>query len=610
MIRLLRNRTEKLKLIRWALGLVWSASAVWTAWWFVLLVLAGFTPAGIVLLSKWLVDALAAAVGAGFNADTIRLVGVPALLLGGLLFLQQILDRISGWIQLGQAEHVEDYVKDMIHRKAASVDFSFYEIPEYHDLLQQADSQASGQTLTLIRSSGQLIQSTITFLTIALILLSYAWWLPFVLLLGTLPALGVLVVHNRRFHEWWKRTTPDRRWASYLNLLFVQPLFAAEMRLHGLGDHLRTMYSGVRKELRADRLSLVKARTIASIFASLEAILVTAVVMGWMLWRAMRGLATLGDLALFYQAISRAQNLARSLMAGVGEIDNSTLYLTHLRRLLDVQPVMEEPASALPAPSRLAEGIEFRDVRFRYPGSDQYALKGASLFIPAGKFVALVGENGAGKSTIAKLICRLYDPESGEIILDGTDLRSFSMDDIRRHTSVMMQFPVRYQGTVIENVSLADITRSTEDVPEAVESAGARSFVESLPRKYETQLGKLFADSVDLSGGQWQRIALARAYYKDAPIIVLDEPTSSMDSWTEQMWFDQFRSISRDKTAVLITHRLQLAMKADYINVIHDGVVVESGTHQELIELGGRYAAAWAAHTDDGAGKALQLDVR
>lgn len=609
MIRLLGRRGEKLKLIKWALTLVWSASAVWTVWWFILLVLAGFTPAGIVLLSKWLVDALAAAVGAGFTSETVRLVAVPAVLLGGLVFLQQILDRISGWIQLGQAEHVEDYVKDLIHRKAASVDFSFYEIPEYHDLLQQADSQASGQTLTLIRSSGQLIQSTITFITIALILLSYAWWLPFVLLLGTLPALGVLVVHNRRFHEWWKRTTPDRRWASYLNLLFVQPLFAAEMRLHSLEAHLRKMYAEVRKDLRTERLALVKARTFASILASLEAILVTAAVMGWMLWRAMRGLATLGDLALFYQAISRAQNLARSLMAGVGEIDNSTLYLTHLRRLLDVRPTMMEPEHAAPAPQQLTRGIEFRDVRFKYPGSDQYALKGVDLFVPSGKFVALIGENGAGKSTIAKLICRLYDPESGEITLDGTDLRSFSIDEVRRRTSVMMQFPVRYQGTVTENVSLADIERDKSDVAEAVASAGAQPFVESLPRKYETQLGKLFSDSVDLSGGQWQRIALARAYFKDAPIVVLDEPTSSMDSWTEQMWFDQFRSISEGKTAVLITHRLQLAMKADFINVIHDGVVVESGTHRELVELGGRYATAWAAHTDDGADIALQLDV-
>jgi ATP-binding cassette subfamily B protein len=266
---------------------------------------------------------------------------------------------------------------------------------------------------------------------------------------------------------------------------------------------------------------------------------------------------------------------------------------------LDLQPSLVNPDDSVPITQPLRAGIEFREVTYSYPGSKRAALNRLSLRIPAGAIVALVGPNGAGKSTVIKLLCRLYDPDAGSICLDHVDLREIDIHNLRKMVTVLFQEPVRYNGTVAENIRLGDIRGAVElgQITEAAAAAGASEIVRALPRGFDTLLGTMFEEGSDLSTGEWQRIALARAFLRQAPIIVLDEPTSAMDSWAEADWLRRFRGLAAGRTALIVTHRFTTAMQADTIHVLEAGRIIESGTHDELVALGGRYAESWSAQT-------------
>jgi ATP-binding cassette, subfamily B, bacterial len=288
--------------------------------------------------------------------------------------------------------------------------------------------------------------------------------------------------------------------------------------------------------------------------------------------------------------------LLRALLADAGQIYANSLFLGNLFAFLALRPHVTAPAQPQPVPTTVREAISLRDVTFRYPGSARPSLDGFTLTIPAGTTVAIVGANGAGKSTLVKLLCRFYDPAAGALLIDGVDLRSMAPDELRRRISVMFQAPVAYHESAAENIAIGEIAREAQRgaVVVAARAAGAHHVIERLPHGYDTQLGKLFGDGAELSGGEWQRVALARAFLRQAPIMVLDEPTSHMDTWAEADWFERFRRLARGRTAIIITHRFSIAMRADVIHVMDAGRIVESGTHDELLARGGMYAAGWA----------------
>lgn len=589
----LRPLIAQLSAIPRALRLVWDAAAGWTLAWVALLIVQGLLPVLTVFLTRRLVDDVVAAVGVG--AQSLGPIAITAALLVGGLLLSEVLQSVLEWVRAAQSELTRDRIAALVQAKSASVDLAFYESPDYHDHLHRARDEAGTRPLALLESLGNLLQNSITLAAMAAVLLPYAIWLPLALLASTLPALLVALRFDWRYHGWWQRTTVSRRWAEYYEWILSNAEGAAEVRLFGLGEHFRQAYQTLRRRLRDERLQLLRRQILARMGAGVVGVLIGGAALAWMLWRAILGQVTLGDLALLYQAFNRGQDLMRSLLSDVGQIYSNSLFLNHLFAFLHLESRIVDPPAPEPAPTVIREGIAFRNVTFRYPGSERAALRDFSLTLPAGRIVALVGANGAGKSTLIKLLCRFYDPEAGQITIDGVDIRRFALADLRRMLTALFQTPVPYHATAADNIALGEVSQpaTMDAIERAARSAGADETIRKLPQRYDTLLGKWFAEGTELSGGEWQRLALARAFLRQAPAILLDEPTSAMDSWSEADWFERLRELAQDRTTLLITHRFTIAMRADVIHVLDDGQIVESGSHAELLALGGRYAASW-----------------
>jgi len=563
---------------------VWGAARGWTIAWGALLVIQGLLPAATVCLSRGLVNALA---GRELHS-TVRLAGA----IGSVLLLTELLRGAIGWVRTVQSELVEDHIYSLIHEKSAAVDLAFYDLPEYYDHLHRARGEASYRPVELVENMGSVLQNGITLAAMVGILAPYGLWLPLALLTGTLPALYVVIRYTQIRHEFRQRTTADERRTWYYDSLLTGQESAAELRLFDLGRSFCNAFRALRAGLRGERLSMAREQALAQLTAAAAALAVAGGAMAWIGLRALRGQATLGDLALFYQAFSQGQGLMRTLLEGVGQIYSNCLFLGDLFEFLALQPRVADPVCPVRLPFFMRQGIAFDHVSFRYPESDRFALRDFNLHLPAGRITAIVGANGAGKSTLIKLVCRFYDPVEGRVMLDGIDLREVRLEELRRAVTVLFQQPVHYSFTVAENIALAQ-GASMEEIHEAAEAAGAVAPIMGLKQGYRTLLGKWFENGEEMSVGEWQRIALARAFLRKAPVLLLDEPTSAMDSWAEADWVERLRENVRGRTVMMITHRFTTARWADSIHVMMDGRIVESGTHAELIEMNGLYSEAW-----------------
>jgi ATP-binding cassette subfamily B protein len=514
--------------------------------------------------------------------------------------LTDVLSSVAGWVRTVQSELVQDHVHGLIHDQAARLDLAFYETPAYYDKLHRARVDAISQPVALLENLGRFATAGITLVGLAAVMATYAWWLPPALVAAALPGLWVAGRSVLRFHRWRLRNTLSERRLRYYDWLITWHQSAAELRLFGLGPHFRAAFQGLRTRLRGERLDMARRQMLAEAGAAAAVLVAMGLTLLWLLRRGLRGLLSLGDFALFYQAFVQGQRTMRALLDSVGETYRNLLFLENLFEFLALEPAVVDPARPAPPPA-FAREIRLEHVTFRYPGSRRDALRDFSLTLPAGEITALVGANGAGKSTVVRLLGRFYDPREGRVTIDGTDLRAFALDDLRRRIGVLFQEPVHYHDTAADNIGFGNLETAPgpREIEAAARAAGADVPIERLPDGYGTVLGKWFGGA-ELSVGEWQRIALARAFLRRASLVVLDEPTSAMDSWAEADWMSRFRDLVAGSTALVITHRFTTALRADVIHVMEDGRIVESGSHAELLELGGRYARSWHEQVESG----------
>lgn len=608
-----------------AFGLVYRAAGGLMFAWLALLLIQGLLPVAMVYLTKVLVDGIAQVIKDGNGWQGLAFLAPAAAAMVLVLIAMEVFQSISRWLQTAQSEKVQDSVHALIHEQAMRLDMSFYDHPGYYDQLHRARIDALSRPAALIGNAGTLLQSFITLVAMAGVLLTFGVWLPLLLLVSTLPALFVVLNHTIRFHRWRVRNTMAIRKTNYYDMMLTWRESAAEMRLFNLGPYFRGLFTNLRARLRRERVTLARNEAVATAVAAMIGLATMAAALAWMGFRASQGVLSLGDLALFVQAFFQGQRMMRSLLGSAGEIYRNVMFLENLFEFLALKPRIVEPESPVPH-SGLSQSVQFQDVTFCYPGSERTALDHFNLRIPAGQITALVGENGAGKTTLIKLLCRFYDPSSGCVLIDQTDIRELSVEELRRRITVLLQEPVRYHDTVFNNIAFGDINAHPDPeknqpprsrlskheinvmisqqaaenqyssrlsgIEAAARAAGADAPISRLPQTYQAVLGKWFGGA-ELSGGEWQRLALARAFLRQARLIILDEPTSFMDSWAEADWLSRFRKLVAGRTALIITHRFTTAMQADTIHVMDRGRVIESGSHEQLLTAGGRYATSW-----------------
>jgi ATP-binding cassette subfamily B protein len=578
-----------------ALRLVWRAAPWWTLSWLVGLILQALVPVAVVFCTRVVVDRITEAAGGGASWEVFERILLPAALMAALLLLSELLRAADRLMRSMQAELVRDAVSGLIHQRSMEVDLAHFESPDYHDRLYRARSDSHDRPVVLVQSLGGLLQHGITLAGMATVLVRFGWWVPLALVISTLPALAVVAAHARRHHRWNLRTTPESRRGWYLDWLLCTRETAAEVRLFDLGPQTARDFQSIRTGLRRARLELSRTEAVLEVLAAAFALVVTGGAMVWITIRTLDGRLSIGELAMAFQAFAQGERLMRSLLESAGQVWSNALFLDNLFAFLAIEPAIADPTEPLQLPAESPPSVRLRNVRFAYPGSDSAVFHDLDLEIPSGSVAALLGVNGAGKTTLVKLLCRFYDPDRGSVELGGIDLRRLRVSDARSLVSALYQEPVHFSETVLRNIVPGDDRRHPDQhaVESALVASGAREVVDKLPEGLDTRLGTWFEGGAELSVGEWHRLALARALVRGAPILLLDEPTASMDSWLETEWRRQLRRLGGDKTVIVITHRLTTASCADVIHIMENGKIVESGSHDDLLAAGGRYRAAW-----------------
>jgi len=584
-----RERLAALRNVPPVLRIVWQAGPVVVSLGLFFRMISSLVPLAALWVTKLVIDRIVHALYTHEPMPRVFWWLVAAEF--AIAIVGSILARTIDYLDALLADKYTRHISIRVMEHAANLDLTAYEDPVFYDRLERARVQATDR-LGMIQSIGRLVQQVITGASLSVSILLFSPWLWVLLIVGILPAfLGeshfAFLGYARNF-----RQTPIRRELDYLRVLGGSREGAKELKLFGLKKFLVERFTRLSDQIYVENVALARRRLIAGSFLSMIGTAGYYSAYVYVIWRTVSGSLSVGTLTFLTGAIMQASSNIQLVFSTMSSIADQALFLTDLLAFFQMEPTIHSKPNALPAPRPIVTGFEFRNVSFRYPGTSRLVLNNLDFHLRAGERVALIGENGGGKTTLVKLMTRLYDPVEGQILLDGVDLREYDLEDLYREIGVIFQDFMRYEMSARENIAVGRIGE-TDNLP-LLKTAAVKSLadavIERLPRDYEQMLGRRFDGGVDLSGGEWQKVALARAYLRDAQVLILDEPTAALDARSEFEVFQRFAELTAGKSALFISHRFSTVRMADRIVVLEDGRIVEDGSHETLFNLGGRYA--------------------
>lgn len=597
----IKNKIRAVLRLDLAIRLVWKSCPGLTLANFGLLILQGITPLLSLYLIKLIIDAVTIGMAMPNKGDALQQISIYIMYAGAIAIADVAIQSLSRYVSQAQALVVTDRMSNIIQAKSVAVDLEYYENPKYFDTLHRAQQEASFRPTKIVNSLALLGKTSLSLTVMAGLLFSFHWAVGLLLFASALPGLFVKVRFADTIYKWQRKQTQTERKAWYFNLLLTHEHHAKEIRLFNLGSLFIEKYKKLRTKLRQEKLTIASKQSIAEFSAQAFATLAVFLSYSFIAYKTVQGSITIGDLVMFFQAFQRGQAFLTEMLRSLAGLYEDNLFLKNLSEFLDLEPKINIPCEVTPFPDMKQGSITIDHVDFNYPNSKRDVLKNISLTIQPGEHIALVGENGSGKTTLVKMLCRLYDPDKGKILFNTTDLKDLHATEIRQNISVIFQDYVKYNLTARENIWLGNIGSSIEDeeIIKAAKQSGAHEVITGLNQGYDTVLGKVFENGEEISIGEWQKIALARAFLRQAPILILDEPTSSLDAKMEYEIFQQFHQLTLGRTAILISHRLSTVRMADRILVMKNGKISENGTHAELMKSQGLYAEMFTRQAEN-----------
>ncbi len=572
--------------------LVWSASKSST------LISAGLTlTEGVIpILKAWagklIIDSITGSISLGMLPATGLRQVLPFLAMElDLVMASSITGQLRTYYNKLLQSQLANHINGLILSKAITLDLQFFENPTFYDTLQNARHHANSSALKIVNSSLHIAQHAITLISFYLVLVRASRWLPIIIFVSAIPAfVAQTEFANREFRSISDRA-PSSRMTNYIESLLTGERTVKEIKLFELGEMLLNRYMSLREQFTEEDKANASRSTKSGLGWGMLSTLSYYGCYVWTVHRMLTGMITLGDMTMLLAVIRQTQTSVQTLLENLNRVYESNIYLDNLTKYLKLEPALVHPENGQIAPAKIQKGIEFRNVSFCYPGSNQYVIRNINLHIKPGEHMALVGINGAGKTTLIKLLIRLYDPTDGQILLDSVDLRDYDQRSLMQTFSVLFQDFVRYQFTAQENIGFGklDSLQDMDRIKKAAELGGASPMIENFPKGFDTLLGRYWQGGQELSGGQWQKIALSRAFMRPASVMVLDEPTSALDAQAESEIFQRFDTLLEESIAILISHRFSTVRMADQIIVLSHGEIIEKGTHAELMELRGTY---------------------